>query len=126
MGHQSATVRRRRSRKARVASNVADAPVQSAAAVSPVKQAVAALPILSAADAKALFDRIPHQWLALAERRVDYYTELYRNGRWRNYYTEEYFVELMRDVVQAAAAWRELANRALPDGGGNSELRLPA
>jgi hypothetical protein len=126
MGHQSATVRRRRSRKARVASNVADAPVQSAEAVSPVKQAVAAVQILSAAEAKVLFDRIPHQWLALAERRVDYYTELYRNGRWRNYYTEEYFVELMRDVVQAAAAWRELANRALPDGGGNSELRLPA
>jgi hypothetical protein len=126
MGHQSATVRRRRSRKVRAASTVADAPVQSAEAVSPVKQAVAAVPILSAADAKALFDRIPHQWLALAERRLDYYTELYRNGRWRNYYTEEYFVVLMRDVVQAAGAWRELANRALPDGGGKSELRLPA
>jgi len=125
MGQQSATVRRRRSRKARAASNVADAPIQSAAVVAPVKQA-AAVPVLSAADAKAVFDRIPHQWLALAERRVDYYTELYRNGRWRNYYTEEYFVALMKDVVQAAGAWRELANRALPDGGGESELRLPA
>jgi outer membrane protein assembly factor BamB len=50
---------------------------------------------------------------------VDYYTELYRNGRWRYYYTEEYFVALMKDVVQAAGAWRELANRALPDGGGS-------
>ena len=126
MGQQSATVRRRRSRKARASSNVADAPVQAVAVVLSVKQAVAGVPILSAADAKVVFDRIPPQWLALAERRLDYYTELYRNGRWRYYYTEEYFVALMKDVVQAVGAWRELANRALPDGGGESELRLPA
>ena len=36
-------------------------------------------------------ERIARKWHDLAEQRLDYYTELYRSGRWKHYYTEERF-----------------------------------
>jgi uncharacterized repeat protein (TIGR03809 family) len=57
-------------------------------------------------------DEISLKWRDLAQRRLDYFTELYRSGRWTHYYTAEAFTERMRDVVKAAKAWRHLAERA--------------
>ena len=45
----------------------------------------------------------------LAQRRLDYYTELYRSGRWRHYYTEETLALRMLDVIKAVKLWAELA-----------------
>lgn len=59
-------------------------------------------------------ERIAQQWHDLAERRLDYYTELYRSGRWRHYYTQERFAARMLDVIEAAKQWRELAGRQRP------------
>ena len=55
------------------------------------------------------FDDIVHQWHDLAERRLADYTELYRSGRWRLYFTQEDFAVRMRDVIKVVKTWRALA-----------------
>lgn len=60
-------------------------------------------------------DQIALKWHDLAQRRLDYYTELYRSGRWRHYYTQERFAVRMLDVINAARKWRDLAG--LPQAG---------
>jgi hypothetical protein len=54
-------------------------------------------------------DRIALKWHDLAQRRLDYYTELYRSGRWRHYYTQERFALRMLDVISAAKKFGALA-----------------
>jgi len=61
------------------------------------------------------FKAIAHKWHDLAERRLDYYTELYRSGRWRHYYTQERFAMRMLDVIEAAKRWRALAGIPRPE-----------
>jgi uncharacterized repeat protein (TIGR03809 family) len=60
----------------------------------------------------ARLDEITLKWRDLADRRLAYYTELYRSGRWTHYYTKEDFELRMRDVVKAAKTWRDLADRS--------------
>jgi hypothetical protein len=57
-------------------------------------------------------DEITHKWRHLADRRLVYFTELYRSGRWKHYYTRERFAMRMLDVIKAAKVWGELAERA--------------
>ena len=64
---------------------------------------------------------ISARWSDLAERRLAYYTELYRSGRWQHYYTRERFAMRMLDVIKAAKTWRELAERS----SGISNLAVP-
>lgn len=62
-------------------------------------------------------DDVARKWRDLADRRLAYYTELYRSGRWRHYYTQEHFALRMLDVIRAAKAWADLAEKrpaALP------------
>jgi hypothetical protein len=54
-------------------------------------------------------DVIARKWHNLAERRLAYFTELYRSGRWTHYYTQELFAVRMLDVIKAAKVWGELA-----------------
>ena len=58
---------------------------------------------------------IPHdlaqRWCDLAERRVDYFRELFQTGRWKHYYSEREFILRMRDVMAAVENWRSLAGR---------------
>jgi uncharacterized repeat protein (TIGR03809 family) len=56
-------------------------------------------------------DIIAAKWLDLAERRLAYFTELYRSGRWTHYYTQERFALRMLDVIRAVKVWGELAGR---------------
>ena len=55
------------------------------------------------------FTKIALKWHDLAERRLDYYTELYRSGRYKHYYTQERFALRMLEVIEAAKVWRALA-----------------
>jgi uncharacterized repeat protein (TIGR03809 family) len=55
------------------------------------------------------FDTIARKWCDLAQRRLDYYVELYRSGRWRHYYTEEAMAARMLDVIKAVKLWADLA-----------------
>jgi uncharacterized repeat protein (TIGR03809 family) len=60
------------------------------------------------------FENVAPRWRDLAERRLAYYAELHRSGRWRHYYTEERFLLRMRDVIRAVRLWRELAGAGKP------------
>jgi hypothetical protein len=61
----------------------------------------------------ARLDEISVKWRDLADRRVAYFTELYRSGRWTHYYTKESFAVRMLDVIRAAKLWGELADGTL-------------
>jgi uncharacterized repeat protein (TIGR03809 family) len=72
------------------------------------------------------FDEISRKWLDLAERRLAYFAELYRSGRWQRYYTRERFTVLMRDVIGAVKTWKQLAVQASAPAAGKNDLRPAA
>lgn len=51
------------------------------------------------------------RWRVLAERRLEHMTVLYETGRWRRYFTEEKFAEVIRQTRAAVEAWDRLAPR---------------
>ena len=51
------------------------------------------------------------RWCALAERRLDYLTELFDSGRWRRFHSEEGFLEHIREAKAAVGVWRDLLSR---------------
>ena len=58
-------------------------------------------------------DKVTRQWHDLADRRLDYFIELYQSGRWKHYYTRERFALRMLDVIRAVKVWGELADRSM-------------
>jgi uncharacterized repeat protein (TIGR03809 family) len=51
------------------------------------------------------------RWCLLAERRLQYLTELFESGRWRRYYGELAFLENIQEAKNAVETWRDLAGR---------------
>jgi uncharacterized repeat protein (TIGR03809 family) len=51
------------------------------------------------------------RWRNLAEKRLEYLTELFDTGRWRRFHTEEEFLENIREAKSAVDAWSELLSR---------------
>src|ERR1700730_4748405 len=51
------------------------------------------------------------RWCNLAERRLEYLTELFETGRWRRYHTERAFLENIQEAKAAVETWRDLLNR---------------
>lgn len=49
------------------------------------------------------------RWRLLAERRLQYLTDLRESGRWCRYYGEAALAADIRDTQRAVAAWRLLA-----------------
>ena len=45
----------------------------------------------------------------LAERRLEHMSVLYETGRWRRYFTEERFLNIIRETTEAVERWRQLA-----------------
>ncbi|HET7889132.1 MAG TPA: TIGR03809 family protein [Bradyrhizobium sp.] len=50
------------------------------------------------------------RWCNLAEKRLEYLTELYDSGRWRRFHSEEAFLENIREAKTAVETWRELVS----------------
>jgi hypothetical protein len=74
----------------------------------------------------ARLERVNRKWLDLAERRLAYYEELYRNGRWGRYFpTEEQFAVRMLDVIKAVKTFRQVVARAA-EGEHESRVRPAA
>jgi uncharacterized repeat protein (TIGR03809 family) len=48
------------------------------------------------------------RWRKLAEQRLEHLTELFVSGRWRRYFDEPDFLEIVRQAKDAVAAWRHL------------------
>ena len=62
------------------------------------------------------------RWCNLAERRLEYLTELFETGRWRRFHTERAFLENIQEAKAAVETWRNLSMReASPD---NSALDM--
>ena len=51
------------------------------------------------------------RWCILAEKRLEYLTELFDSGRWRRFYSEQAFLENIREAKNAVETWRELMSR---------------
>jgi uncharacterized repeat protein (TIGR03809 family) len=48
-------------------------------------------------------------WRELAEKRLEYLTEMFESGRWRRYYSEYVFLENIREAKAAVETWRVLS-----------------
>ena len=59
----------------------------------------------------ARFDKIAEKWHALAQRRLAYFRELERSGRWKRYYSDAQYGQCLRDAERAAMLWRKLASQ---------------
>lgn len=51
------------------------------------------------------------RWCALAERRLEYLTELFETGRWRRFHSEHAFLENIQEAKAAVEIWRGLLSR---------------
>ena len=81
---------------------------------------------MPAMQGRPRFDEISRKWLALAERRLASYIELYRSGRWQHYYSKENFAVRMRDVIRAVTIWKTLAGQAPAPAADKNDLRPAA
>jgi hypothetical protein len=73
------------------------------------------------------FDLIARKWHALARRRLLYFSELYRSGRWTHYYaSREEFAAHMLDVIRAAQIWARLAGEGPPATSSKDDLKSAA
>ena len=59
-------------------------------------------------------DAVAQKWRTLAERRRDHLVELYDSGRWKHYYTEGELLYRMREAIQQAERWAEIAPSLAP------------
>jgi uncharacterized repeat protein (TIGR03809 family) len=59
------------------------------------------------------YQRTLERWRALADRRLEHMTLLYETGRWRRYFTEEKFLDVIRETKEAADRWHRLAPESL-------------
>ncbi len=53
--------------------------------------------------------QIIERWAALAERRLDYLTDLFESGRWRRFHSEAEFLDNIREAKVAVDRWRAMA-----------------
>jgi uncharacterized repeat protein (TIGR03809 family) len=51
------------------------------------------------------------RWCNIAEKRLEYLTELFDSGRWRRFHSEQAFLENIREAKNAVETWRELMSR---------------
>jgi hypothetical protein len=51
------------------------------------------------------------RWCALAEKRLEYLTELFDSGRWRRFHSEQEFLDNIREAKRAVETWRDLLSR---------------
>jgi hypothetical protein len=66
-------------------------------------------------------------WLALADRRLLYFTELHRSGRWTHCCTSpEQFAEQMQEAIKVARVWARLASVRGRADDGKDDLRPAA
>jgi len=59
----------------------------------------------------ALGREIVARWCNLAERRLEYLTELWETGRWRRFHSELQFLQNIQEAKAAVETWRGLLRR---------------
>ena len=63
------------------------------------------------AGSTAPLDAVSQRLCDLAHKRLAYYSELSKSGRWKLYFSEREFVERLRDVIAQTNAWNQLTGR---------------
>jgi uncharacterized repeat protein (TIGR03809 family) len=81
---------------------------------------------MPAGDPARPLDAVSQRLCDLAHRRLAYYSELSKSGRWKLYFTEREFIERLRDVIAVTNAWNELAGRPGQHNGGAAKARRVA
>jgi hypothetical protein len=72
-------------------------------------------------------DRIAHEWLALAERQLLCFRQLYRSGRWTRYYASpEQLTAQMHKAIKAAQMWARLAGAPGDANDGENDMHPAA
>ncbi|MDB5619170.1 TIGR03809 family protein [Tardiphaga sp.] len=56
------------------------------------------------------------RWAGLAERRLDYLTDLFESGRWRRFHTEVDFLDNIREAKIAVERWNAMAAQEATTG----------
>lgn len=56
-------------------------------------------------------DAVSQRLCDLAHKRLAYYSELSKSGRWKIYFSEREFIERLRDVIAVASTWNKLSGR---------------
>jgi uncharacterized repeat protein (TIGR03809 family) len=54
-------------------------------------------------------DAVAQKWRRLAEQRRAHFVDLFHSGRWKHYYSEEQYLELMRETFRLAERWAVIA-----------------
>jgi len=54
------------------------------------------------------FGKIAEKWRDLAEKRRDYFFELYRSGRWRLFYAHDELLAQVREVAEICDRWAKV------------------
>ena len=52
---------------------------------------------------------VAQKWRVLAECRCAHLLELHHSGRWKHYYTEEQFLDRLREALRLSERWAEIA-----------------
>jgi uncharacterized repeat protein (TIGR03809 family) len=60
-------------------------------------------------QAGTALDAVAHKWRLLAERRRAHFADMFHSGRWKHYYTEDQFLQRMRDSIRMAERWAVIA-----------------
>jgi len=81
---------------------------------------------MSERQALRQFDNIAQKWRDLAERRREYFVDLYRSGRWKHYYSEDEFVLIMQEVVEVTETWARIAPKTAETQKRRAQEAVPA
>jgi uncharacterized repeat protein (TIGR03809 family) len=54
-------------------------------------------------------DGVAQKWRALAERRRAHFVDMFASGRWKRYYTEQQFLQLVREAILQCERWAQIA-----------------
>jgi hypothetical protein len=65
------------------------------------------------------------RWCMLAERRLEYLTELFETGRWRRYHSELAFLENIQEAKAAVENWRKLSLLGVSSNGDAVKISWP-
>jgi uncharacterized repeat protein (TIGR03809 family) len=57
------------------------------------------------------FAQVAQRWRDLVDLRCAYFIEQHASGRWKQYYTEQQFLLLMREAAELAETWAKIAPR---------------
>jgi uncharacterized repeat protein (TIGR03809 family) len=69
-------------------------------------------------------DHVAQKWRRLAERRQAHFIELFRSGRWRHYYSEEEFLDRLREAVRMTERWAQIASPAADVAADQADAKL--